>query len=113
MVSMERTQTLEVERASARTVEAVLFDMDGLLIDSEPFWREAEIAAFGEVGVVLTDDMCRRTTGLRVDDVVEYWHRERPWDGVAKTDVERRIVDEGIRLIRLRGASMPGVARGG
>ena len=46
-------------------VAAAIFDMDGLLIDSEPAWREAEIEAFAEVGVTLTDAMCRETTGLR------------------------------------------------
>jgi mannitol-1-/sugar-/sorbitol-6-/2-deoxyglucose-6-phosphatase len=90
-------------------VEAVLFDMDGLLIDSEPFWRESETAVFATVGIALTDEMCRQTTGLRVDDVVEHWHRERPWDGVPKRKVELRIVDECVRLIRLRGEPLPAV----
>ena len=34
-------------------MHAVIFDMDGLLIDSEPLWREAEIEVFGTVGVSL------------------------------------------------------------
>jgi sugar-phosphatase len=84
--------------------------MDGLLIDSEPFWREAEIIAFASVGVALTDAMCRETIGLRVDDVVEYWYRRHPWQTTSKAEVERRIIDEGVRLIRLRGEPMAGVA---
>jgi sugar-phosphatase len=84
--------------------------MDGLLIDSEPFWREAEVIAFGSVGLQLTDEMCRQTTGLRVDDVVEYWYRRHPWQSVPRCEVERRIIDEGVRLIRLRGEPMAGVA---
>ena len=98
------------ERVRAGAIEAVLFDMDGLLIDSEPFWREAEIIAFGSVGLELTDEMCRRTLGLRVDDVVEYWYAVQPWPDVPKHEVERRIIDEGIRLIELRGEPMAGVA---
>ena len=30
-------------------MRAAIFDMDGLLIDSEPLWQDAEIAVFGEI----------------------------------------------------------------
>ena len=49
-------------------LEAVIFDMDGLLIDSEPLWRLAEREVFAAVGLELTDEDCRGTTGLRSDD---------------------------------------------
>ena len=61
-------------------LEAVIFDMDGLLIDSEPLWIRAEIEVFGEVGVVLGEEDCGKTKGLRVDDVIAYWHARHPWD---------------------------------
>lgn len=38
---------------------AVLFDMDGVLIDSEPFWRQAEMEVFASVGLHLSEDDCR------------------------------------------------------
>lgn len=44
--------------------------MDGLLIDSEPLWQEAEIRVFNQVGVPLTHEMTPQTTGLRTDEVV-------------------------------------------
>ena len=34
--------------------EAVIFDMDGLMIDSEPFWYESQIECFKKVGINLT-----------------------------------------------------------
>mgnify|MGYP001554087805 FL=1 len=59
-------------------MKAAIFDMDGLLIDSEPLWQEAEMAVFGTVGVELTRELCRETTGLRLDEVVRYWHERHP-----------------------------------
>ena len=44
-------------------VKAVIFDMDGLLIDSEPLWREAEIKVFTSIGLEFNDKMCRRDNG--------------------------------------------------
>jgi sugar-phosphatase len=38
-------------------LEAIIFDMDGLLIDSEPFWQQAEMEVFAEVGLYLNSDL--------------------------------------------------------
>jgi sugar-phosphatase len=60
-------------------VRAVIFDLDGVLVDSEQLWRDTEIAVFGSVGVQLDDEQCRQTTGLRVGEVVEHWYERQPW----------------------------------
>ena len=39
-------------------INAVILDMDGLMIDSEPFWRQAEIEEFAKVGLNLTEEQC-------------------------------------------------------
>lgn len=89
---------------------AAIFDMDGLLIDSEPLWRIAEIEVFSEVGLSLTDELCRQTVGLRADEAVGYWHARRPWPGPSVEDVTRRLLDSAEALIVERGALMPGAA---
>ena len=43
-----------------------IFDMDGLLIDSEPFWRTAEIAVFTGLSIPFTEDMCRGRWGRHI-----------------------------------------------
>ena len=90
-------------------MRAAIFDMDGLLIDSEPLWQEAEVAVFRQLGVPLTRDMCRQTIGIRVDGVVRHWHERFPWQGPSLADVESRIVAAVEQLIGERGALMPGV----
>ena len=93
------------------TIDAVIFDMDGLLIDSEPFWQAAEIRAFADIGVQLTSEMCSETIGIRVDEVVKYWHDRFQWDTgkYPLEDVERKTVDGVIDLILADGKPMSGV----
>jgi mannitol-1-/sugar-/sorbitol-6-/2-deoxyglucose-6-phosphatase len=84
--------------------------MDGLLIDSEPFWWEAEQAVFAEVGVRLTDADCVQTMGLRVDEVVAHWVTRRPWQGVPPERVAERIAQRVVELVRTRGEEMAGAS---
>lgn len=97
------------EAPTGTAFRAVVFDMDGLIIDSEPLWREAEKEIFGSVGVILTDEMCASTMGLRIDEVVAHWYRRSPWEEPAKEEVATRVVDRVISLVRQKGASLPGV----
>lgn len=82
--------------------------MDGLLIDSEPLWREAEIDVFSSLGLSLTEAMCRQTTGLRVDEVVRYWHARLPWTGDSHEQVAARLLAAAERRIIQHGSLMDG-----
>ena len=90
-------------------ISAVIFDMDGLLIDSEPLWRRAQIYAFAKVEVKLNQEDMHHTMGRRVDEVVEHWYNKRPWKGMSQKDIEKLIVDKVIKLIKSEGARCPGV----
>ena len=90
-------------------MQAIIFDMDGLLIDSEPLWHEAEMTVFPTVGIHLTAEQCCETTGIRLDDVVKIRYNERPWTGKSLKQVEQEIVDELIALIREKLTIKPGV----
>lgn len=91
-------------------MSAVIFDMDGLLVDSEPLWVRAEIEIFGGVGVVLSEADCALTKGLRTDDVVRYWHERRGWSSHSCEDVEQRLIARVAELVRAEGRALPGVA---
>ena len=90
-------------------IEAVIFDMDGLLIDSEPLWQQAEITIFKQVDIILTHSMCTQTKGLRIDEVVEYWYKKYPWDSLSQLEVQERIVNKLIELIHTEGKPLAGV----
>jgi sugar-phosphatase len=77
--------------------------MDGLLIDSEILWHEAEIDILGALGVPLRVDDARGTKGMFVGEVTEYWHGRYPWDGPTPAEVAVTIVDRVIALLLAKG----------
>lgn len=46
---------LGTRTAEGSTLQAVLLDMDGTLVDTEGFWWDAEVAVFAELGHALHD----------------------------------------------------------
>ncbi len=92
-------------------IRAVIFDMDGLLIDSEPIWREAEKDVFATVGIELCDEMCFKTVGLRIEEVVEFWRRQYPWTNRSNEEVKNDINKKVIELILQKGNALPGVEK--
>ncbi len=89
--------------------QAVIFDMDGVLIDSEPFWRQAEQEVFSDLGLSLTDDQCRSTAGLRIAEVVDLWYNRHPWPGYDNAKTTGVIVDRVIQRVLAEGTALPGV----
>lgn len=83
--------------------------MDGVLIDSEPLWHEAEIAAAGEAGLVLTPEDCLRTTGLRVDEAVAYWCERHPFLTPRREALVSSVLDRLVDLVIRKGKPKPGV----
>lgn len=92
------------------TCDAFIFDMDGLLLDSEPLWRRAEIEAFGAHGLLLDDAACATTTGLRIDEVVRHWlaHPVLAAQTIDAEALRAAIVDRVIALVATEGVMLPG-----
>jgi len=89
-------------------IEAAIFDMDGLLLDSEPFWQESEIAVFRSVGVPMTVEMCLQMTGVRVGEVIPYWYARFPWTGKSFAALEEEILAGVEQRVRDRGTPSDG-----
>ncbi len=92
-----------------KEIKAVIFDMDGVLIDSEPLWRKAMIEGFASIGVLITEEDCKKTTGNRLKEVVEYWFEKLNILDVLPTEIELRIINMLVKLINNEGKAISGV----
>jgi mannitol-1-/sugar-/sorbitol-6-/2-deoxyglucose-6-phosphatase len=101
---------LNAQIPNAGRFSASIFDMDGLLIDSEILWHEAELQILGDLGVPISRDGCRSTKGMFVGEVTEYWHGRYPWAGPSPAEVAVTIVDRVISLLLSKGELKPGAA---
>ena len=98
-----------MDGSDRRPIDAVVFDMDGILLDSEPIWREVEREIFAGLGIDVTDDDLRETMGVRIGDVVERWHRRHPWSEPSRAEVADAVVEAVARRIEEAGELHPGV----
>ena len=91
-------------------IEAVIFDMDGVIIDSEPFWREAQLKVYKSLGLEMTEEMCAVTTGLGTYEAVLYWYKIMPWSGSESIkEVCDAIETEVSNIVKARGVPNIGI----
>jgi HAD superfamily hydrolase (TIGR01509 family) len=90
-------------------IKAVIFDMDGVIIDSEPLWRRAMIQSFVEIGIPFTDEHCRITTGLRFKEVAEFWFKKHKTTHISVDDFDELVINRLCQLIKEEGKPMTGV----
>ena len=58
------------------SIQAVIFDMDGVIIDSESLWRQAQIDALAQWGATASVEECETLTkGKRLDEIARTWCR--------------------------------------
>jgi HAD superfamily hydrolase (TIGR01509 family) len=91
-------------------VRAVVFDMDGVIVDSEPLWHAVEQDVFARLGTPITLAQCLETTGLRVDEVVLHRWERQPWTGGQSREEVARMIIEGMESrLRAGATAMPGL----
>lgn len=96
--------------ASTHQIHAAIFDMDGLLIDSEPLWKQAEHEIIASVGVDTSRyDELPETLGLRIDVVVDLWFSLMPWTGPSCAEVTARVIRRVVELLEQQRPLKPGV----
>jgi len=90
-------------------MKSAIFDMDGLLIDSEPLWYEAAAEVFNPLGIDLTPAMYADSVGLRTKEFVAHWFSEYSIDATKSAPTILCINEVVIEKISTKGEAMPGV----
>ena len=90
-------------------INTVLFDMDGLLLDTEPLWGTSMLKVAAKHRIPIGPDRFKETTGLRIYEVTEYWSVKYPWEGSTYTQVAEEILDDIIDSSKQNGNVLPGV----
>jgi len=91
------------------TLNTFIFDMDGVIIDSEPFWRQAQIKILSTYNVTVTvEDCIKNTMGKRIDDVALTWCQLHQLSINPKI-LEKEIITAVVELITEKGKAKKGL----
>lgn len=90
-------------------INTVIFDMDGLLIDSEPLWYEAALEVMKDYGLDMDEKTYATTVGLRTKEFLEHWFSIYGLQSVSLQKAEDEITQRVIAKVKTRGTAMPGV----
>lgn len=90
-------------------MNTVIFDMDGLLIDSEPLWQEATNEIFSIKNISISKQEYDITTGLRTAEFLEHWFNYFKLDKSLIPAWDKLIVDAVIDKVKTKGVIMNGV----
>ncbi len=91
-------------------LNTVIFDIDGLLIDSEPLWQEAAAEVFQLYGTKMTVNQYNSSVGLRTKEFVHLWFTYFKIPLTESERAEKKIVELVLQKIEQKGKILPGVA---
>lgn len=90
-------------------LNTVIFDMDGLLIDSEPLWKEASDEVLAFYGLKVSQSEYLATTGLRTSEFVSWWLRDYKFDDKELAHAASQIIESVTQKIKQKGKALPGI----
>lgn len=102
-------QQQQMDRMTENAMKAVIFDMDGVIIDSCNLWKKAEYEVFSSVGVKLSDEQCKITETMTTTEVTRFWFNRNPWQGKSLAEVEKAVIKRVACLVEEEGEAIDGI----
>ncbi len=92
-------------------INTVLYDMDGLLLDTEPLWGVSMLRVAKKHRIPITAAQFKETTGLRIYEVTDHWAIHYPWEGNTPKEVADEILDDIIASSKASAGVLKGVVK--
>lgn len=85
--------------------------MDGVIIDSEWLWQQAEKEIFTAFGVTVSDEYSALIKSMTTTEATKFWFSKFPWEEKGLDVVEQMVVSRVIELINTEECCIDGVKR--
>ncbi|MDD7886205.1 HAD family phosphatase [Flavivirga sp. 57AJ16] len=89
--------------------KAFIFDMDGVIIDTESFWESAEYNVFSKLGVKVLKEYSHITKNMDMRSVCNFWYEKQPWGNKNFDIIEQEVLNEVKSQIKDKGVLIPGI----
>ncbi|MGW6194858.1 HAD family hydrolase [Kribbella sp. NPDC055110] len=90
------------------SLRAVLWDMDGTLVDSEKVWAEVQLELLASLGATWTLEDCLSLIGSDLRDAVQVWMARIPDGVITAEELADRMFSEVVEALRQEVTFQPG-----
>ncbi|HEY3560161.1 MAG TPA: HAD family phosphatase [Kribbella sp.] len=89
-------------------LQAVLWDMDGTLVDSEKVWAEVQLELLPRLGATWTMEDCMSLIGSDLREAVKVWMARVPDGVITGEELADRMFSEVVEALRKEVTFQPG-----
>lgn len=80
--------------------QAIIFDMDGVIVNSLDFWKMTEEKMLQKFGITKDLSLFQPTEAMSTKEAITFWLSKYPQQNVSLEDIEQFVIDEMTHLIQ-------------